>query len=348
MKLKNITLITILLFSLFVACDDEPQLQAPLPEPEYDMAGFAKGADVSWLTEMEKSGSKFYNADGREMECIHLLRELGMNSVRLRVWVNPLDGWCNKQDVLAKAWRASNLGMRIMIDFHYSDSWADPSQQTKPAAWEELDFGELKTAVADHTKDVLNTLQTNGITPEWVQVGNETGNGMLWDDGKASENMARYAQLTTAGYDAVKEVFPDAKVIVHLQEGNKNSLFRWLFDGLQDNGGKWDIIGMSLYPTADNWQQMTSDCIANMNDMISRYGTPVMVCETGMPWDEADIAKDFLTSLISQSEAISDDQCLGVFYWEPEAHNGWKGYTLGAFNDDGTPTEALDAFSSNE
>lgn len=331
--------------SLLVACNDEPQLQTPLPEPEHDMTGFAKGADVSWLTEMEKSGAKFYNTNGKEMECMHLLRDLGMNSIRLRVWVDPVQGWCNKYDILVKAWRANQLGMRLMIDFHYSDSWADPGKQNKPAAWTSLSFNELKTAVAEHTTEVLSLMKENGITPEWVQIGNETGNGMLWDDGKASENMAQYAALNNAGYNAAKAVFPDIKVIVHLQNGNNNSLFRWLFDGLKNNGGKWDVIGMSLYPATTNWQQMTADCISNMNDMISRYGKEVMVCETGMPWDEADAAKLFLTDLIAKSKGISNNQCLGVFYWEPEAYNNWNGYTQGAFDNSGKPTVALDAFA---
>ena len=345
-KVSRIVLASIIALGLFSACE-EPQLQTPLPEIEYDMTGFAKGADVSWLTEMENAGVQFFNTNGRETECMHLLRELGMNAVRLRVWVDPDKGWCNKYDMLVKAWRAQNLGMRILIDFHYSDSWADPGQQNKPASWKDLSFDELKIAVANHTKDVLNLLKENDITPEWVQVGNETGNGMLWDNGKAAENMAQYARLNNAGYDAVKEVFPDTKVIVHLQSGNDNSLFRWLFDGLKNNGGKWDVIGMSLYPTVDNWETMTTNCIENMEDMIDRYGKDVMICETGMPWDEAAIAKEFLTSLITQSKEIDDDRCLGVFYWEPQAYNGWKEYTLGAFNDDGTPTEALDAFASD-
>jgi arabinogalactan endo-1,4-beta-galactosidase len=347
MKLHTITLITILLFSLFVGCGDEPQLQTPLPEPEYDMAGFAKGADVSWLTEMEKSGVQFYNANRREMECMHLLRDLGMNSVRLRVWVDPDNGWCNKYDVLVKAWRAKNLGMRIMVDFHYSDTWADPGNQNKPAAWEDLSFSELMGAVEIHTTEVLQLLKENGIDVEWVQVGNETGNGMLWNDGKASENMGQYAALNNVGYIAVKKVYPDAKVIVHLQSGNDSSLFRWLFDGLKNNGGKWDIIGMSLYPTVDNWETMTTNCIANIEDMIDRYGTDVMICETGMSWDEAATANEFLTSLITQCKEIADNRCLGVFYWEPQAYNGWKDYTLGAFNNDGSPTKALSAFGSD-
>lgn len=340
MKLRNILLAGLLLLGA-AACNDDDKPVFP-ETPTYDMSGFAKGADVSWLTEMEKAGNKFYTSTGRETECMSLLRDLGMNAIRLRVWVNPADGWCNKSDVLVKAWRAHQLGMRLMIDFHYSDSWADPGQQTKPAEWSSYTLEELKTAVADHTKDVLNALKTQGITPEWVQVGNETGNGMLWDEGKADKNMAGYAALTTSGYEAIKAIFPDAKVIVHLQSGNDNSLYRWLFDGLKENGGKWDVIGMSLYPQADTWQTMNNECISNMKDMIERYGSEVILCEVGMPWDDAESCKNFLTDLLAQSKAIP--QCLGIFYWEPQCSSSWNGYTLGAFDNNGRPTEALDAF----
>lgn len=331
----------VLLF--FTACSNDDNPSWPEP-PVYDMTGFAKGADVSWLTQMEKEGSKFYNTNGREMECMTLLRDLGMNSIRLRVWVNPTDGWCNKDDVLVKAWRANNLGMRLMIDFHYSDVWADPGKQTKPVSWETLSFSELKDAMANHTKEVLNTLKDNGITPEWVQVGNETGDGMLWEDGRASTSMKNYADLNNRGYDAVKEVFPNTKVIVHLQNGYDNSLFRWMFDGLKENGARWDVIGMSLYPSVDNWQSMNEQCLSNMNDMISRYGTEVMICEVGMPWDQAEACKEFLTDLISKGKAVSNNKCLGVFYWEPEGYVNWSGYTLAAFDNTGRPTIAMEAF----
>ncbi|SCD19010.1 Arabinogalactan endo-beta-1,4-galactanase [Proteiniphilum saccharofermentans] len=343
MNIKNIFLDTVWALIALTACssDDKPVYPEP---PLYDMSGFAKGADVSWLTEMERSSIKFYDGNDREKECMALLRELGMNSIRLRVWVDPVDGWCNKSDLLVKAFRANNLGMRLMIDFHYSDTWADPGQQTKPAAWTDMDMDELQEAVGDHTREILNELKAHDITPEWIQVGNETGNGMLWEEGKASVNMENYADLNNAGYDAVKEVFPDAKVIVHLHGGHDNDLYRWLFDGLKNNGGKWDVIGMSLYPAADSWQQTNADCIANIRDMISRYDSEVMICEVGMPWDEAEACHDFLADLITKAKAIEDDRCLGVFYWEPQSYGGWKGYTLGAFDENGRPTVALDAF----
>lgn len=339
-------IIIIACLPFFLACGKEDHTEDPPDPPIVNKANFAKGADVSWLTEMEHSGRKFYSASGKETECIALLGELGLDAIRLRVWVNPADGWCNKEDLLVKAIRANDLGMRLMIDFHYSDWWADPSTQTKPAAWSDLSFDELKEALAGHTREVLHLLKSRNITPEWVQVGNETGNGMLWEDGKASTNMRNYALLNNAGYNAVKSVFPDAKVIVHLQNGNDNSLFRWLFDGLKNNGGKWDVIGMSLYPGKTTWSLMNTECIANVNDMIKRYGTDVMICEVGMPWDEPAGCNAFLTDLMTKATAVDVDnhRCLGVFYWEPQSYGQWNGYTLGAFDNQGRPTGAMNAF----
>ena len=153
--------------SIFTACNDDNDTPTfpEKTETTYDMSGFARGADVSWLSEMESSGYKFYTSDGKEQECMSLLRDLGINAIRLRVWVNPendtedVKGWCNKGDVLLKAWRAHNLGYRLMIDFHYSDRWADPVQQAKPKAWENYTVEELEQAIADHTKDVLGAIK---------------------------------------------------------------------------------------------------------------------------------------------------------------------------------------------
>jgi arabinogalactan endo-1,4-beta-galactosidase len=306
---------------------------------------FAKGADVSWLTEMEAAGRKFYNSSGTEQDCILILKNLGMNTIRLRAWVNPAGGWNNKADLVSKALRAKNLGLRVMIDFHYSDTWADPGHQTKPAAWASQDFAALKLSLSNHTVDVLNELKNNGIAPEWVQVGNETNDGMLWPDGKASTSMANFAQLINAGYDAVKSVFASAKVIVHLSNGYDNNLFRWLFDGLKNNGAKWDVIGMSLYPSATNWATLNSQCLENMNDMVARYNREVMIVEVGMSWDQADACHSFLADLITKTKSVSADKGLGVLYWEPESYNNWQGYTLGAFDNSGKPTVALNAFN---
>jgi arabinogalactan endo-1,4-beta-galactosidase len=309
-------------------------------------ATFAKGADVSWLTQMEASNYKFYSSAGTQQDLLQILKDKGINTIRLRVWVNPTDGWCNKADVLAKALRAKALSMRIMIDFHYSDVWADPAHQIKPVAWAGQNIVALQTSVYNHTFDVLSTLKTNGITPEWVQVGNETNDGMLWEEGRASKSIANFAALINSGYSAVKAVSTSIKVIVHISNGYDNSLFRWMFDGLKNNGANYDIIGMSLYPTTTNWADLDNQCLTNMNDMVARYNKPVMICEVGMDVNSPTIAKSFLTDIITKVNSVPGGNGLGVFYWEPECYN-WQGYSLGAFDNTGKPTVAMDAFLLN-
>lgn len=341
---KNLTLSLsiLLLWTLVFSGSCKSEKPDPTPDPGIP---FAKGADISWLTQMETAGKKFYNAAGTEQDCYTVLKNLGMNAIRLRVWVDPLAGWNGTADVLAKAIRAKNAGMRIMIDFHYSDSWADPGQQTKPLSWTGYDLAGLQQAVYNHTLDVLTTLKNNGIIPEWVQVGNETNDGMLWPTGKASTSMANFASLIKQGYNAVKAVSSSIKVIVHLSNGYDNNLYRWIFDGLTANGANWDVIGMSLYPEPTDWSTRNNQCMANINDMISRYGREIMIAEVGMSWDQPDACRSFLTDLITRCKAVSGNKVLGVFYWEPQCYGNWQGYTKGAFDNSGKPTIALNAFN---
>ena len=147
-----------------------------------------------------------------------------------------------------------------------------------------------------------------------------------------------------AGADAVKSVFPKTKVIAHISNGYNNSLFRWMFDGLKANGARYDVIGMSLYPSPSDWSSLNQQCLSNMNDMVARYGKEVMVVEVGMSWDSAAESGQFLSDLISKVKSVSGNKGLGVLYWEPQAYNNWKGYTLGAFDNSGRPTAALSAF----
>jgi arabinogalactan endo-1,4-beta-galactosidase len=311
--------------------------------PPVDSA-FASGADIGWLTQMEASSIKFYDSAGISQDCIQILKGIGINSIRLRVWVNPTGGWCNTADVVAKAVRAKAMGMKILLDFHYSDTWADPGHQTIPAAWTGENLSQLVQSVSAHTDSVLTALKANGVTPTWVQVGNETNNGMLWPNGEASDSMGNFAQLVNAGYNAVKAIDTSIKVVVHISNGYDNSLFEWMFDGLKSNGAHWDIIGMSLYPTASNWSTYNTECLANMNDMISRYGKQVMISEVGMSWTDSAACNSFLADLIGKVKSIPGGNGLGVFYWEPESYNNWQGYGMGAFNNSGQPTIALNAF----
>jgi arabinogalactan endo-1,4-beta-galactosidase len=309
--------------------------------------GFAKGADISWISEMEAAGRPFLDRDGKRQDLLAILKLQGMDSVRLRVWVDPVDGYNGLQDVLAKARRVKAAGMRLMIDFHYSDNWADPAKQFQPAAWNNYTVDQLVTAVAAHTRATLAALRDAGIAPEWVQVGNETTNGMLWPEGSTSTaaGVRNYARFVASGYDAVKQVFPQAQVIVHVDNCHDNAQFRANFDGLRANGGKFDMIGASSYPTTAknlDWQAATAACLDNMNDVTARYGTPVMLAEVGAPWDHPQ-GKAIIADLIAKTRAVKGGKGIGVFYWEPQAYD-WKRYPMGAFDNSGKPTAMMDAF----
>lgn len=305
-------------------------------------ATFAQGADVSWVDEEESAGYSFYNSSGTRQDPFLLLKNLGVNAIRLRVWVNPSGGWCDGPDTLYKAKRAAAQGQRIMIDFHYSDTWADPSKQTKPAAWASHSLAQLNTDVYNHTQGILSYLKSNGINVEWVQVGNEINSGMLWPEGRTS-SFSQLAGLINSGYNATKAVYPNALVVLHLANGHDNAVFRWFFDGVKGAGAKWDVIGMSHYPTAASWASANSSIASNMADMVSRYKKPVLVAEVGMDWQQAATAKSMLSDLLTKTKALGSNG-LGVFYWEPQAYPGWKGYTLGALNGSGQFTQALDPF----
>ncbi|MFZ6845025.1 glycoside hydrolase family 53 protein [Undibacterium sp. RuTC16W] len=305
-------------------------------------ASFANGADISWVNQQEASGYVFRDSSGNATDPFVLLKNIGINAIRLRVWVNPSGGWSNAADTLYKAKRAAAQGQRIMIDFHYSDTWADPGHQAKPAAWSSHTLAQLNTDVYAHTHDVLNYLKSNGINVEWVQVGNEINSGMLFPEGSTS-NFTQLSTLINNGYNAVKAVYPSALVVLHLANGYDDAVFRWFFDGVKSKGAKWDVIGMSHYPPVSGWASYNTKIAATMSDMVSRYGKPVMVCEVGMDWQQAATTKSMLSDLITKTKALGSNG-LGVFYWEPDAYPGWQGYTLGAVNASGQFTKALDPF----
>lgn len=334
-------LCSLLLLGMGCSSGADITAEQSLPKPKPELIGFARGADISWVTQLEAEGYTFYNSAGQERECTALMQELGMDAIRLRVWVDPEEGWCGREDLLVKARRAQRLGMRLMVDFHYSDSWADPGKQYPPQAWVEYDLEQLKEALSSHTREVLSALHREGIAVEWVQVGNETSNGMLWPLGQCDRWPANYAALHNAGYEAVKSLYPEAKVVVHLHNGHDKSLYNWLFGELEREGARYDLIGMSLYPGVE-WQAMAEACVENIRAVNGRFGKEVIICEVGMPWDAPDATYDFLSWMLRETAALG---CVrGLFYWEPEAPAGYNGgYTLGAFAD-GRPTHALDAF----
>ena len=348
-SIRIIKLIPLFSLVLIFACHSADVNAVDFPKTVVLTKSYAKGADIGYLSEMEVKGKKFHTNDGIEHDLFDVLKSKGINSVRLRIWVNPSNGYCGKADVVAMAIRAHQKGMRIMLDFHYSDSWATVDREIKPAAWKNYSFEELKKAVYDHTFEVLNTLKSDGITPEWVQVGNESDDGILFPDGQISlGNGENFAKLFKSGYDAIKIVDANIKVIAHVSSTNDTTKLKTFFDALYNNGTKWDVIGLSSYPgTQAPWQLRNDHSFETMTFLQKRYQKPIMICETGYLVTAPQDTKNMLMDLMKKNSSLGE-KGFGVFYWEPAADLTWNlKYKYGAFDTTGTPTKAMDAFLPN-
>ena len=347
MKLKSLLILAFAAL-ISIACD-KSKIDPPTKDDNtQDQAVFAKGADIGWYTEMESKGYRFYTSEGAEMDCPALMKSLGFNSLRFRVWVNPENGWNGKDDLLKKCLRAKELEMNIMIDFHYSDSWADPGKQNIPQAWKDYDLDKLASAVADHTSDVLNMLKSKGIDVAWVQVGNEVTNGMLWEVGRVKDqNAAGFSKLFKAGADKVRAIYPNAKVILHIDNAWKMDTLNWFYGLMANVGLQYDMIGLSLYPSYwenggyPDWSGKVNKAIANVKTLAKTYKKDVMLVEFGMPASDPQASKSALETVLKGLKAESSFK--GLFYWEPESEKSRNGYDYGAFQN-GKPTIALDPF----
>lgn len=320
-------------------------LATPAGAQSVPPSAFTYGADISSVTEQEAAKLTFRDAKGKPADLFDLVKSYGIDSVRLRVWVDPKNGWSGREDVLAKAKRARDHGMRIMIDFHYSDNWADPGKQFKPAAWNSYNVEQLTAAVRDHTRDTLAYLKANGIDVAWVQVGNEITNGLLWPDGK-TDRFANLTRFTNAGYDAVKAVYPNAEVILHIDNGWDTAKARWWFDNFTRNGGKVDVIGLSYYPfftPSKQWKVESPKVSATMKELVTRFKKPVMLVEIGHEYDKPEEARAMLRDMIARNKALGA-MGRGVVYWEPGTIPTWSGYRLGATNKSNQLTVAMEAF----
>ncbi len=334
-----------------------------------------KGGDVSTLKKNEDFGGAYFNSSGVRGDALAILRASGMNYARLKVWVNPADGYNNKARVLTMASRIKAQGMRLLIDFHYSDAWADPGKQNKPAAWANLSLAQLNTAVYDHTFDVLNSLKNQGTTADMVQIGNEINGGMLWPTGSTS-NWANLAQLLRSGINAAKAVSSSTLIMLHLAEGGDNALFRSWFDQATARGVPFDVIGASYYCY---WHGSLGSLQANLNDIAARYGKPIVVVETayGFTLAQKDSEPNIFNSSLQQAcgypataqgqadafravlnviRSVPSGRGLGYFYWEPtwtavtgagwdpanpSSGNGWENQALFDYNSRALPAMAV-------
>lgn len=299
---------------------------------------FFKGMDISSLPEYFACGEVFYDGQGNPMEPFTFLADHGVNSIRLRLWNEPervpeSGGWCGLADTVTMGRRIKAHGMHFVLDFHYSDYWADPERQQKPYAWKQLSFPELKQAVYDYTYEVLTTLRNAGCLPDMVQVGNEIRNGMLFPDG-AVPNYDRLAALLNAGIRAVRDISPEITVMLHLDQGGRFCYIKRWFDAMFDAGLQpIDAIGLSFYSF---WHGTFMDLRDTMRGLIERYHLPVCVAETAHPWrncPDGQVSEETMKNaglpagikeqaqslqLVMQITAsMPDDMGMGVYYWEP-------------------------------
>ncbi len=262
-----------------VSIDKKYQLPVQISKKEVDKM---IGADISFLPELEARGMKFSDK-GTEKDAIQILKDHGFNYVRLRIFNDPArdsgyspgKGFCDLIHTKQMAKRVKEAGMKLLLDFHYSDYWADPGKQYKPAAWKNLSFEELKKAMYDYTKDVIQQLKDQGTMPDMVQVGNEINHGIIWPDGNVA-NMDNLAQLLSAGIAAVKSVDPSTTIMLHVALGGQNDESVFFIDNMLARGVYFDIIGESYYP---KWHGTLDDLRDNLNDLVRRYNKDVIVVE---------------------------------------------------------------------
>lgn len=274
------------------------------------------GADISFLPELESRGVKFSD-NGVQGDAIQIMKNHGFNYIRLRIFVDPADpkgyspgkGFCDLEHTEAMAKRIKAAGMKFLLDFHYSDYWADPQQQNKPKAWVGEDFTQLKRSLHDYTVKVMQALKDQGTTPDMVQVGNEINHGMVWPDG-AINNLDSLAQLIYEGFKGVREVSPSTRIMLHIALGGQNEEARFFLDNMKARNVPFDVIGLSYYP---RWHGTPEDLKNNMADLAKRYPQQVMVAEYSQLKREVnDIAFN-----------VPNGKAVGSFIWEPL--NSWEG-----------------------
>ena len=353
----------------------------PIPGLRED---FIMGADVSMLPQMESVGAKFFDTDGTQMDELQIMKNHGVNWIRVRLWNNPKDGKGGGGEVdearaLALTKRAHALGMKVLLDYHYSDWWADPGQQETPKAWKKDNEDQLVQHVNDFTKKVFNDFQAAGEQPEMVQIGNELKSGMLWPIGKlpAVDGGDAFCRLMQAGLSAIRESDPDHKtpLMIHLPDGTDNQLYHNFFDMLEQHGvTDYDIIGLSYYPF---WHGAFEKFQENVDDISARYDKDIVVAETAFGWttENFDGQENHFNGALARKAGVLPTvqgqatglrkvmECLakipggrglGSFYWEPDWYavpgagwatgegNNWE--NLAMFDQHGKALESWDVY----
>lgn len=313
---------------------------------------FIKGMDLSTLAELERCGAKYYDA-GRETDILDIMKRYDVDTIRIRIWNDPKSeagepygaGGNDIETSLEIAKRVTEAGFGVLLNFHYSDFWADPGKQIKPKAWASYGMEELERAVFEYTAESMDLFLKNGVNVTMVQVGNELSNGLLWPEGKVP-NYDQIARLINAGIRGVRKAKRETPVMIHLDNGGNNALYREWFDHFMERGEEFEIIGLSYYPFWHGTLDMLTD---NMNDIAKRYEKDLIVAEVSMGYtmedykdyeklsDEerkgyatkpslvekieypmtAEGQRAFMEDFLNRISRIEGGRGAGFFYWEP-------------------------------
>lgn len=316
------------------------------------MSKFIKGMDLSTLLELERCGAKYYE-DGKEKDILDIMKEHDVDTIRLRLWNDPKSedgepygaGNNDLAETIAIGKKVTDAGFGVLLNFHYSDFWADPGKQIKPKAWKDFGVDELEQAVYDFTLENLTKIIEAGVNVTMIQVGNELSNGLLWPEGKVP-NYDNIAKFVNAGIRACRKVNADIPIMIHLDNGGNNELYvRW-FTNFIERGEEFEYIGLSYYPF---WHGSLDQLEFNMNDIAKRFNKDLIIAEVSMGFTmdsyqeyekladserkgyatkpelvekidypmtidgQADFTKDFLNRVAN----VVDDHGKGFFWWEP-------------------------------
>lgn len=323
---------------------------APTPKPY-----FIAGADVSYLADMESKGIVFKD-NGVAKPGLQILRDHGFNWVRLRIMNEPTALPNTLAYTLASAKAAKALGFRILLDFHYSDDWADPAHNNVPKAWAKMPHEALVKAVFKFSQDTVTAMREQGTMPDMVQVGNEITSGMMWPDGHLPERWTQFAELVTAGVRGVEAGKGDRTrpvIMIHIDQGGNMETTKWFFDHLIVEHVPFDLIGQSYYPW---WQGSLEDLRRNLAFEANRYNKPIIIVETAYDWRTGEKfsgrkppfpetpagQRDFLAALVKVVQETPSNRGKGIFWWEPMAEGSIA--KRGMFDDQHNALPAVEVF----